>query len=501
MKRDKLELELLGEHIAMQAAHLDAALHRLLTDLRKFDEGGGWYSAGARSCARWLSWRVGWDNRTASEHVRVANALGECPLIDEALRRGEVSYSKVRAMTRVAKPDNEERLLEYARHATGAQLDEICRKYATVQRHDRDTTPDDDQYRRQLRWRDLEDGMVRMSVTLHPDEAAILRAGIERVASEQCRERAGDVMSGSAEPMKSSNIKQVRAVDSRQDGERSASGKGPLTRKATARAKSFDRVTALVEILQDVVRGDAKHRVPIDLMVTVAAETIQAAKPSAPARACTAASTTHDEARRTVSDAETGVPSTTVECIADPIDVGVFTDGTCISASAVRRVACDCGVIEVVEDDNGTPLSIGRKRRTISGSMKRALLRRDRTCRFPGCNTRVFLEGHHIEHWADGGKTEVGNLVCLCSWHHRHVHEYEFTMTMDSTSEIRFADARGRELRDVPIQHIGPALGWPTILQGNAELGITADTPFCGWSGDRVDYVACIDGLVAADGR
>ena len=81
------------------------------------------------------------------------------------------------------------------------------------------------------------------------------------------------------------------------------------------------------------------------------------------------------------------------------------------------------------------------------------------------------------------------------------MHEYGFTITIDSSGELRFADVRGRELRDVPIQHIGPALGWPTILDGNAELGITADTPSCGWSGEPVDYVACIDGLVAADGR
>ncbi|HSK02908.1 MAG TPA: DUF222 domain-containing protein, partial [Kofleriaceae bacterium] len=92
------DLESLGERIAEQAAHLDAALHRLLTDLRTFDRGGGWHTQGARSCAHWLSWRVGWGLGTAREHLRVADRLADLPLLDDALRRGEVSYAKLRAI-------------------------------------------------------------------------------------------------------------------------------------------------------------------------------------------------------------------------------------------------------------------------------------------------------------------------------------------------------------------------------------------------------------------
>jgi hypothetical protein len=100
------ELEQLGERIAEQAAHLDAAMHRLLADLREFDARGGWHVQGAMSCAHWLAWRVGWDLVTARERVRVARRLGEFSVIDDALRRGEVSYSKVRTMMRVATPAN-----------------------------------------------------------------------------------------------------------------------------------------------------------------------------------------------------------------------------------------------------------------------------------------------------------------------------------------------------------------------------------------------------------
>jgi hypothetical protein len=121
------ELEQLGERIAEQAAHLDAAMHRLLTDLREFDARGGWRAQGAETCAHWLAWRVGWDPVTARDHVRVARKLAEFALIDDALRRGELSYSKVRALLRVATPENEALLLDHARLMTASQLEKLCR--------------------------------------------------------------------------------------------------------------------------------------------------------------------------------------------------------------------------------------------------------------------------------------------------------------------------------------------------------------------------------------
>src|SRR5688572_3338406 len=101
------DTEALGEQIAEAAAHLDAATHRLLTDLRAFDASGEWGRQGAKTSAHWLAWRVGWGSNRARETVRVARRLGELPVIDAALRAGEVSYCKVRAMTRVATPENE----------------------------------------------------------------------------------------------------------------------------------------------------------------------------------------------------------------------------------------------------------------------------------------------------------------------------------------------------------------------------------------------------------
>src|SRR6185295_2397827 len=119
----------LGDEIAELAAHLDAATHRLLTLIGRFDEAGGWADQGALSCAHWLSWRIGLESGAAREHVRVARALADLPLVDDALRRGQVSYSKVRALTRVATPATEATLVEMAQSSTASQLERICRGY------------------------------------------------------------------------------------------------------------------------------------------------------------------------------------------------------------------------------------------------------------------------------------------------------------------------------------------------------------------------------------
>src|SRR5688572_22652454 len=103
-------LDRLGDEIAELSAHLEAATARLLDLIREFDARGGWYG-GFRSCAHWLSWRVGLDLGAAREKVRVARALGTLPRLAGGLARGELSYSKVRALTRVATPETEDRLL------------------------------------------------------------------------------------------------------------------------------------------------------------------------------------------------------------------------------------------------------------------------------------------------------------------------------------------------------------------------------------------------------
>ena len=126
-------LDRLGDEIAELSSHLDAATARLLDLIREFDARGGW-NGGFRSCAAWLSWRVGLDLGAARERVRVARALGTLPLLAEALARGELSYAKVRALTRVATPETEARLLGVGRAGTAAHVERIVRGWRRVDR-------------------------------------------------------------------------------------------------------------------------------------------------------------------------------------------------------------------------------------------------------------------------------------------------------------------------------------------------------------------------------
>ena len=156
----------LGDEIARTAAHLDAATHRLLTCIRAFDASEEWGRQGALSCAHWLSWRIGLDPGAAREKVRVARALGGLPRLDEALRRGALSYAKVRALTRVATPENEQSLVEAARDCTGAQLEKLCRQMRKVVVDG--VEPDQPEARRLVQEQALENGMVRLTVILPP---------------------------------------------------------------------------------------------------------------------------------------------------------------------------------------------------------------------------------------------------------------------------------------------------------------------------------------------
>ncbi|NKS19210.1 DUF222 domain-containing protein [Rhodococcus hoagii] len=93
-----------------------------------------------------------------------------------------------------------------------------------------------------------------------------------------------------------------------------------------------------------------------------------------------------------------------------------------LSIATARRIACDCHLTPIVMDD-GVPLNLGRTSRTVSKKQRRALIARDHGCAFPGCGAPpAHCEGHHIKHWADGGPTDLDNLVMLCRFHHQLLH-------------------------------------------------------------------------------
>jgi hypothetical protein len=514
------ELEQLGERIAEQAAHLDAAMHRLLADLREFDERGGWHVQGALSCAHWLSWRVGWDLVTARERVRVARKLAEFPAMDDALRRGEVSYSKVRALVRVATPANETLLLDHARLMTTSQLEKLSRKYALVQRHGQDPHPVADGQRRHVRRRDTEDGMVKIEAVLHPEEAELVWATLTHAATQLAREPASPAADSAAADSAAADSAAAdsaaadsAAGDSVADDSaasrvaappydavvnplprdpaaavnplpRDPAGEGSdgigdsaasrdvreltskpsgsvLYQRADAARRAWSRADALVCLAQGYLRGDRPDRSPVEITLTIPASSLR--------------------------------PDT-----ADPVEAGEMGESF-VSGEAARRLCCDAGVVEVVEGEHGVPLSVGRKRRTIGGALKRALYKRDSACTFPGCTHRVFLEGHHIKHWADGGETSLQNTALLCSTHHRYVHEYGYEIELGPDHRPRFRNPHGLLVTANPPRPVMTDLGWPRIRAANELLAIDADTIACGWDGKPVDYGTIVGHLVATD--
>src|SRR6266508_2599815 len=161
------ELDRLGDEIAELSAHLDAATARLLALIREFDARGGW-NTGFRSCAAWLSWRVGLDLGAARERVRVARALETLPLLAQALARGQVSYAKVRALTRVATPETEARLLGVARAGTAAHVERIVRGWRWVDRRAEARETARRHASRALQLHQDEDGMVVLRGRLDP---------------------------------------------------------------------------------------------------------------------------------------------------------------------------------------------------------------------------------------------------------------------------------------------------------------------------------------------
>jgi len=171
---DPALVEQLGEQIADIAAGIHAATYQLLVLLHEFDERKGWNN-GFLSCAHWLSWRTSIDPGAAREKVRVARALPHLPLLSGALQRGEISYAKVRALTRIATPATEERLLVVAYHGTAAQVERLVRGWRRCDRQE-DVRK---QLARSVTCYVDEDGMVILRARLTPEQGGVVQKALE----------------------------------------------------------------------------------------------------------------------------------------------------------------------------------------------------------------------------------------------------------------------------------------------------------------------------------
>ncbi len=417
---DDLQDTVLEGELCSQAARVTAGECRLVLLVGEFDRRQAWAGHGMRSCAHWLNWRVGTSMGAAREQVRVGRALEALPHVRGAFQSGELSYSKVRALTRVATAGLDEGLTELARHATACQLEQIVREY-------RKADPDEAavakarHHSRYLRSFTAPDGMVLINARLSPEEGAVVLAAIESARAElSAAAEAEDVPAGTPGELDTQVVLQ--------DGEATAAD-------------------ALVAVCGSVLSRGLSEEIE-DPVVTVVVH---------------------------VDD----------KVLADPSSPGcAHIEGIgAITAHSAARLACEGAVSTVVFRPDGSVEPRGTTR-VIPRRLRRALLARDRGCRWPGCTARKFLHAHHVVFWSRGGPTAMSNLVTLCSAHHRLVHEGGWQLKLERSGRLGICSPEGIELPGVP--KCQPAQG-PELVSSSSlayggesfDLGLTIDSLLC----------------------
>ncbi len=526
--RRRDEAEQLGDDIAELAARIQAATYELLVMIRAFDEREGW--SGFKSCAHWLNWRTGLALGAAREKVRVARALGELPLLSDAMRRGRISYSKVRALTRVATPANERRLLGFAECAPASYVERLARAWRRVDRTEEAADERRRHERRQLTtWVD-DDGMVVIRGRLSPEVGVVVRRALEAAGDRLWKEtppeeaaetsygqRQADALGVVAESALAADLDRGTAGDRYQvvlhveaetlragPGGQAAAVRGLALSSAASDVSAETLWTAGSDVSAEtspVAASDVPAETPDDTASDVSAETLWTAGSDV------SAETSPVAASDVPAETPAGHPaSEDADGLRVPAAMAVSpiggqaaledADGLRVSAETARRTACDAGAVVMRHAADGSVLDVGRKTRTIPPALRRALQARDRQCRFPGCNARR-CDAHHVRHWADGGRTRLDNLVLLCRRHHRAVHEEGFTVRMRASGEVEFRWPDGRPFPDVPSapHWTGPPLVPTDARLDEAGVVIGPDTATPDWHGERLDLVYAIDVL------
>ncbi len=202
----------------------------------------------------------------------------------------------------------------------------------------------------------------------------------------------------------------------------------------------------------------------------------------------------HDQPRTLGSGYELVMMTSPEQLQHAPGGVGGFLrDGTPVPHHIARMLACDCSRVDVTTNESGEILDVGRARRTIPAAIARALWLRDGGCRVPGCGRKYHLHAHHIEPWADGGKTSKSNLMLLCPSHHALVHEGKLSVGVHD-GKLEFENAYGLTIPTVP-----PRTGDPEALERwlHEEPRIAR---FPQWDGSPLDLEYVVNYTLASHG-
>jgi hypothetical protein len=437
------QLDALGEEIATFAARIDVAEHALITRLRLFDEHDAWANAGFLSCAHWLSWRVGLGLKAAREKVRVARALATLPTVDELFSRGELSYSKVRAITRVATPESEQDFVDVAVHATAAQIERLTRSYQRSRELTDCPGEQRQSQRRYVRRAETLGGMIRIEMQLPPEQAAVV----------------WDAMLSASDGLSDT----APASDASQ-----ASAEASASPVASTPVLANDNETPeqqRADAIVNVARAYLKHRPRTlgsgyELVVVTSKEQLE-----------------HGSG---------GVG-------------GFLRDGTPVPLHAARMLACDSARIDVVVGEHGELLDVGRSTRSIPSAIGRALWLRDGGCRVPGCGRKQHLHAHHIQGWAEGGPTRLSNLVLVCPGHHRMIHEGTLCAAVQN-GKLVFSDKSGRNIPATPCSAAtGRDLEELELFLRDADLHIDPSLTAPKWDGAPMNLADSLAWMFIAD--
>jgi hypothetical protein len=446
-------LERVEAEICELAGHLAAATCRFLVLLGDFDTRRGWASWEMTSCAAWLSWKCQMSSGTAREHVRVARALRELPVIRGEFGAGRLSYAKVRALTRIATPQTEAGLAELAGPMTGNQLERFARAHRQV------STVDDAQsrVRRRLAWRFEEDGSLSGTFRLPPLAGAVLLKAL--------RAATGDPED--SEEQKARVSAETPAAD---QAETPAARMDTAATVGPGAPTSSSLADALLVIAEAFLAGKIAGAGDPEIYQVIVHVGTEAITPAAPAGVSAETPAAGPPAAGPPVPPDPANPARPARCHVE--------DGPAISPTAAQMIACTATWTWMLHDSAGKLLDLGRRRRRPNAALRRAARERDTCrCRFPGCESRR-ADLHHIQYWSNGGRTSLDNLVSLCKYHHMLVHERGYLIAAARDGTFAFYRPDGTAVPASPARRAaGLGLRHPRLLRQRPHRAGTAGPP------------------------
>lgn len=451
-----MPVEHLEARICELAGHLTAATCQFLLLIADFDARAGWASWEMPSCAAWLSWKCQIAPGTAREQVRVARALGALPLIREEFAAGRLSYAKARALTRIATPETEQDLVAMATPMTAGQLERFARAHRQVTRGEQQDTA----HRRKLTWRYDEDKAIGISIWLPPEQGAVVLQALRAWTSD---------LDHPHDP-RHDRTRTEELAERDAANEIIWDGDNPPWQRDKTPAQ--DLADALTGICGHYLGGRAAQAAnPDTYQVIIHAGTgaITACPDEDPQPASVSAETPPDPLGFPVTH-----PAYPWRCHVE--------DGPAIHPATAQMIACNATITTMLHDGDGKALNAGRRTRKPPAALRRAARERDRyRCRFPGCESRR-VDLHHIRFWANGGRTKLANILCLCKRHHTLVHDKAITIAATPAGFV-FYLADGTP---IPASPPLPASS-PGAITTCHDAAITTATIIPPHSGERLD--------------